>query len=166
MSKPTEPLAFDTLAFRNALGAFPTGVTIITTRDEQGNPVGMTASSFNSVSLDPPLVLWSIAKTANCFDVFNATDHFAIHVLDESQQALSDLFGRPSPDDKFAQISISNGAFNSPRLVDTMACYECQLEHKYEGGDHIIMVGRVLNFEARDGKPLIFHAGQYRQLEK
>ncbi|BFM12933.1 flavin reductase family protein [Simiduia litorea] len=164
MSKSPEPLAFDTLAFRNALGAFPTGVTIITTRDKQGNPVGMTASSFNSVSLDPPLVLWSIAKTANCFDVFAETDHFAIHVLNENQQALSDLFGRPSPEDKFAQLPISSGLLDSPKLDECMACYECQLEHKYEGGDHIIMVGRVLSFDLRDGKPLIFHAGQYRQL--
>ncbi|MBB3169379.1 flavin reductase family protein [Simiduia aestuariiviva] len=161
----TAPRPFDSLAFRNALGSFPTGVTIVTTRDEQGQPVGMTVSSFNSVSLEPPLVLWSIAKTANCFDVFERTDHFAIHVLKEDQHALSDLFGRPSPDDKFDQLPLANGVANSPILPDCGAVFECTLEHRYAGGDHIILVGRVQQFAVSAGNPLVFHAGLYRGLK-
>lgn len=163
--KPAAPLAgFDSLAFRNALGHFPTGVTIVTTRDSDGNPVGMTASSFNTVSLEPPLVLWSIAKTANCFDAFKDSDHFAIHVLGEAQRELSNLFGRPSPADKFALLPTQNGSCQSPILPDYIACYECTLEHRYEGGDHIILVGRVQHFHTQNGSPLIFHDGRYKSL--
>lgn len=161
----TEPLPFDSLAFRTALGSFPTGVTIVTTRDTAGQPVGMTVSSFNSVSLEPPLVLWSIAKTANCFDVFDQTNHFAIHVLKEDQRELSDLFGRPSPDDKFDQLPLTNGIANSPLLPDFGAVFECTLEHRYAGGDHIILVGRVQQFAVHAGNPLVFHAGLYRGLK-
>lgn len=155
---------FDSLAFRTALGSFATGVTIVTTRDGQGNPVGMTASSFNSVSLEPPLVLWSIARTANCFDAFDQADHFAIHILNQQQQPLSDLFGRPSPKNKFAGLDIINGCAHSPLLPDFNSLFECKLEHRYDGGDHIILVGRVLQFELRGGEPLLFAGGQYRQM--
>lgn len=155
---------FDSMAFRSALGSFATGVTVVTTTDAQGTPVGMTASSFNSVSLKPPLVLWSIDKAANCFDVFNQSNHFAIHVLTEQQQSLSDLFGRPGPQDKFAAISTAQGTLGSPLLPDFNSLFECSLEHRYEGGDHIILVGRVHRFEQRNGKPLLFHGGRYRQL--
>lgn len=160
MTDPT-----DTQAFRTALGSFATGVTIVTTCDAKGAPVGMTASSFNSVSLEPPLVLWSIDKNANCFDVFNACSHFAIHVLGEQQQALSDLFGRPSPADKFARLNTRAGIHGSPILPDYNSLFECQLAHRYEGGDHIIMVGQVTRFDQRPGNPLLFHGGQYRQLK-
>ena len=154
----------DPFAFRAALGSFATGVTIVTTTDALGQPVGMTASSFNSVSLNPPLVLWSIDKAANCFDVFQQADHFAIHVLKADQQPLSDLFGRPGPGDKFQGLKTEMGAFGSPLLPDFNCLFECTLEHRYEGGDHIILVGRVQHFEQRAGEPLLFHGGRYRQL--
>lgn len=166
MTESTKPQAFDSLAFRNALGSFATGVTVITTRDTDGSPVGMTASSFNTVSLDPPLVLWSIAKTANCFDVFERAKHFAIHVLHHEQQALSDLFGRPSPKDKFSKLQLSQGKVDSPILPEFKACFECTLEHRYEGGDHLILVGRVIHFDLRSGQPLLFHDGSYCRLQQ
>lgn len=153
------------MAFRNALGSFATGVTIVTTTDTQGLPVGMTASSFNSVSLEPPLVLWSIDKNANCFDVFNQCNHFAIHVLAEQQQPLSDLFGRPGPQNKFAQINTTKGLHGSPILPEYNSLFECTLEHRYEGGDHVILVGRVHRFDQRHGNPLLFHGGRYRHLK-
>jgi 3-hydroxy-9,10-secoandrosta-1,3,5(10)-triene-9,17-dione monooxygenase reductase component len=150
------------IEFRNALGAFATGVTIVTTRDGEGAPTGVTASSFNSVSLDPPLVLWSLANTALSRDVFCTSGHFAIHVLAESQEALSNRFAR-SGEDKFANVAYSNGLLGSPLLDEYAAVFECRTKYQYEGGDHIILVGEVVNFERHDVAPLLFHAGSYAE---
>ena len=149
-----------TRAFRDALGSFATGVTIATTRDADGAPVGVTASSFNSVSLDPPLVLWSLAKGALSRGAFSGSGHFAIHVLAAGQQDLSDRFAR-SGADKFADIAWSDGLLASPLFENCAARFECRTAHEYEGGDHIILVGEVVRFEARDVAPLLFHAGGY-----
>ncbi len=149
-----------TRAFRDALGAFATGVTIATTTDAGGDPVGMTASSFNSVSLDPPLVLWSLAKSAQSRAAFTGSGHFAVHVLAASQQDLSDRFAR-SGTDKFAGLAWQKGALGSPVLADFAARFECRTRHEYEGGDHVILVGEVVAFEAHDVPPLLFHAGGY-----
>jgi 3-hydroxy-9,10-secoandrosta-1,3,5(10)-triene-9,17-dione monooxygenase reductase component len=149
-------------AFRDALGAFATGVTIATTRDGCGEPVGVTASSFNSVSLDPPLILWSLAKNSLSHQSFAESGHFAVHVLAASQEPLSNRFARRG-DDKFAGLAWRTGALGSPILDDYAALFECRTRHQYEGGDHIILVGEVVAHDARDEPPLLFHAGRYAE---
>ncbi|MEZ5696262.1 MAG: flavin reductase [Sphingomonadaceae bacterium] len=148
--------------FRNALGAFATGVTIATTLDGEGQPVGVTASSFNSVSLDPPLVLWSLAKSSLSREAFCGSGHFAVHVLAATQEDLSNRFAR-SGDDKFAGVDWSGGQLGSPLLADFAARFECRTQHQYEGGDHIILVGEVIDYEAREAAPLLFHGGSYAE---
>ncbi len=154
----------DQKEFRSALGQFPTGVTVITTLDEQGNKIGMTANSFSSVSLDPMLVLWSIARTSNSFDEFIKADRFAIHVLNSEQQAVSNQFASKCAD-RFCDVAHSEGLGGIPVLTDYSAVFQCQTEHQYDGGDHVIIVGRVLEFDNRQLPPLIFHAGRYADLD-
>ena len=160
--QPVEPADPASLrrAFRDALGSFATGVTIATTLAEDEAPVGVTASSFNSVSLDPPLVLWSLAKSAQSRAAFTSSGHFAVHVLAASQQDLSDRFAR-SGVDKFAGLEWEAGELGSPLFPDFAARFECKTRHEYEGGDHVILVGEVVAFEANDVPPLLFHAGSY-----
>ena len=145
---------------RKAYGCFATGVAIATTVGADGRRVGMTISSFNSVSLDPPLVLWSISYDAKCFDAFAQAGHFAVHVLGESQQELAGSFASKS-DDKFVGLECAEGLNGSPILPEYAACYECSTEHRYEGGDHVIIVGRVERFEDRGLDPLIFYRGKF-----
>lgn len=146
--------------FRRALGAFATGVTIVTTLNDAGEPVGVTASSFNSVSLDPPLVLWSLAKKSLSREAFCSSGHFAIHVLADTQEDLSNRFA-VSGGDKFGGTVWSKGTLGSPVLANHAAVFECKTLHLYEGGDHLIMVGEVVAFEAREHAPLLFHSGRY-----
>ena len=151
------------LALRQVFGQFATGVTIVTTRDQAGQPVGMTASSFNSVSLDPPLVLWCIDRNAGCFDAFNQCDSFAIHVLNEAQSDLSTLFARKGVD-RFGKVEYSQNDQGVPLLKEYCARLECSLEHRYAGGDHVIMVGRVQEMSTQEHAPLVFHRGRYAQI--
>lgn len=150
------------LEFRNALGSFATGVTIATTRDSAGDPVGVTASSFNSVSLDPPLVLWSLAKSSHSRAAFCESGHFAVHVLAASQEELSNKFAR-SGEDKFDSVDWCEGELGSPVFDQHAALFQCKTRHQYEGGDHIILVGEVVDFEAREEAPLLFHGGSYAE---
>ena len=154
----------DPKAFRSALGQFATGVTVVTTLDSQGNKIGMTANSFSSVSLEPMLVLWSIARTSNAFDDFINADRFAIHVLNSEQQAVSNQFASKCQD-RFCNVEHGEGLGGVPLLKDYSAVFQCQTEHQYDGGDHVIIVGRVLEFDNRGLPPLIFHAGRYADLE-
>ncbi|MBT8081066.1 MAG: flavin reductase family protein [Gammaproteobacteria bacterium] len=146
--------------FRKAYGCFATGVAVATTVGADGEPAGMTISSFNSVSLEPPLVLWSIAHDAKCFDAFMRADYFAIHVLGEKQQDLSGRFATRD-NDKFVDLDWAQGLNGNPILPEFAACFECSTEHRYEGGDHVIIVGRVRRFEDRELDPLIFYRGAY-----
>lgn len=152
----------DQRAYRDALGAFATGVTIVTTSDADGEPIGVTASSFNSVSIDPPLVLWSLGRNARSRDAFCNSGHFAIHILTAAQEALSNQFAQ-SGTDKFADVPWAKGALGSPILADHAAVFECKVKHQYDGGDHIIMVGEVVAYEAREAAPLLFHGGRYAE---
>ncbi|WGL16819.1 flavin reductase family protein [Microbulbifer bruguierae] len=154
---------FDPLALRQVFGQFATGVTIVTTQDPAGLPVGMTASSFNSVSLEPPLVLWCIDRNAGCFDAFNRCEHFAIHVLNQAQSDLSTLFARKGVD-RFGLIEYDLNERGVPLLREYCARLECSMEHRYEGGDHIIMVGRVRKMHTQEHAPLVFHRGRYAQI--
>ncbi|MEP2735558.1 MAG: flavin reductase family protein [Erythrobacter sp.] len=155
--------ASDPRAFRAALGSFATGVTIATTMDEDGEPIGVTASSFNSVSLDPPLVLWSLSKASLSRPAFIQSGHFAIHVLASDQSALSDRFAR-SQSNKWDGLAWHKGTLGSPLLDEHAAVFECKTRHEYDGGDHIILVGEVVEFEVHSKAPLLFHAGQYAQV--
>lgn len=152
----------DPMAFRQALGQFATGVTIITARAPDGGLVGLTANSFSSVSLDPPLVLWSLAKTAKSLPVFQQTPHWAIHVLASDQMDLSNRFASKI-DNKFEGIDIETGLGEVPLLKDFSARFQCRETCQYEGGDHIIFVGEVLDFEKSGKEPLLFHSGKYAQ---
>jgi len=149
-------------AFRNALGAFATGVTIATTKNLRGEPIGVTASSFNSVSLEPPLILWSLAKTSLSREAFCESGHFAVHVLAASQEDLSNRFAR-SGDDKFAGVDWSEGKLGSPIFAEHAALFQCQTRYQYEGGDHIILVGEVVDYETNEVAPLLFHGGRYAE---
>jgi flavin reductase (DIM6/NTAB) family NADH-FMN oxidoreductase RutF len=150
----------DKNGYRRALGCFATGVAIATTVDKCGKKSGMTISSFNSVSLDPPLVLWSIDRESNNFEAFIEAEHFAVHVLTADQKSICERFaGRGT--DKFEGLDCTEGVARSPILPDYSAVFECETEHRYDGGDHVILVGRVLKFDDRETDPLIFYRGHY-----
>jgi 4-hydroxyphenylacetate 3-hydroxylase, reductase component len=151
--------AIDRRTFRQCLGQFATGVTIMTT-ETGGQRAGVTANSFSSVSLDPPLILWSISKTSRSFQAFADARHFAVNILGQDQIRLSQIFSS-SDADKFAEIEWSTGRHGSPVLDGVNALLECEREAIYEGGDHVIIVGRVLRFATLEGEPLIFAQGRY-----
>ncbi|MEE1866026.1 MULTISPECIES: flavin reductase family protein [Pseudomonas] len=156
----TPNIGFDPQAFRNALGTFTTGVTIITTQAEDGSPVGITANSFNSVSLNPPLVLWSLSKKARSLPVFSTGKHWNVHVLSTEQESLSGRFATQG-EDKFAEIQFDSGISEAPLLQDCTARFQCRTAFQYEGGDHVIFVGEVLAFDHSERAPLAFQSGQY-----
>ncbi len=147
-------------AMRDALGRFATGVTVVTAPAAGGGgPLGITANSFSSLSLDPPLVLWSPARASRRFDAFAGAAHFAIHVLAADQAALARRFARSGTD--FDLPGIAPGLGGAPLLPGVLACFECAREAVHEGGDHAIVVGRVLRASLRDGAPLVFSSGRY-----
>ncbi|MGH8436538.1 MAG: flavin reductase [Pseudomonas sp.] len=152
--------SFDPQAFRAALGTFTTGVTIITSQAADGSPVGITANSFNSVSLNPPLVLWSLAKNARSLPVFSTSKHWNVHVLSTEQETLSGRFAKQG-EDKFAEVELDVGISEVPLLQDCTARFQCRTAFQYEGGDHVIFVGEVLAFDHSDRAPLAFQSGQY-----
>jgi flavin reductase (DIM6/NTAB) family NADH-FMN oxidoreductase RutF len=145
---------------RQALGRFATGVTVITTRTLAGKLEGLTANSFSAVSLDPPLVLWSLRQNAPSLASFRDAGYFAVNVLAADQCDLSRHFATPASN-KFAEIAHTAGLGSCPLLPNTLASFECSTEHTVIGGDHIIFIGRVHRATYRDGEPLIFSAGQY-----
>lgn len=146
---------------RNLLGQFATGVTVITTRGQDGRKVGMTANSFSSLSLDPPLILWSLAKTAPSLNDFCAAEYFAIHMLAQEHHHISGHFARGA-EDKFAGIAYQQCPAGIPLLDDALATLLCRNVQQYEGGDHLIFIGQIEHYQQRNGEPLLFHAGQYR----
>jgi 3-hydroxy-9,10-secoandrosta-1,3,5(10)-triene-9,17-dione monooxygenase reductase component len=153
-------VSFDSGAFRRTMGMFTTGVTIITARAGDGERIGVTANSFSSVSLDPPLVLWSLAKSARSLDAFTEADYFAIHILSAGQEDLSNRFASRG-EDKFAGLAVDDGLGGTPLLADCSARLQCRTVYRYEGGDHIIFVGEVVDLVSSDDTPLVFQAGKY-----
>lgn len=151
---------FDIVGFRRALGGFATGVAVATTIGTDGERYGITISSFNSVSLEPPLVLWSLGKSAISYEHFAAADHFAVHVLSREQKQLALDFAERGGN-KFSTLDCGTGAGGVPILPSYSCCFECTTEHRYDGGDHTIIVGRVIAFRDHDKDPLIFHRGQF-----
>ena len=152
--------SFDSNRFRQALGAFTTGVTIVTTVDAAGKPVGVTANSFNSVSLAPPMVLWSLARTSANIGTFLAARHFAVHILASDQQTLATRFSQKGTD-RFAGLKVGSGIDGIALLDGCAARFECRTAFQYEGGDHVIFVGEVLNFEHCESEPLVFKRGRF-----
>ena len=148
----------DARAFRNALGAFATGVTVVTTDTPEG-PVGITANSFASVSLDPPLVLWSPAKASHRFVHFAHAPRFAIHILDQSQKAICEAFTRSKT--AFNDLDWVTSPQGVPLINGVAACFECNLEATHDAGDHVIVVGRVIRAHHSGAEPLVFHGGRY-----
>jgi flavin reductase (DIM6/NTAB) family NADH-FMN oxidoreductase RutF len=144
---------------RAAFGAFATGVTVVTARSGDGRPVAMTVSSFAGVSLDPPLVLWCAQRDVWPFEVFNAAQYFAVHVLHAGQADLALHFAREI-DDKFAGIDHRSGIEELPILDDYAALFQCRVEERLDGGDHLIVLGRVIELDHRPNDALVFHAGQ------
>lgn len=159
---PTDAPQIDQREFRQALGKYTTGVTIVTAH-VHGKKVGMTANSFSSLSLEPPLVLWSLRRSSTNIEDFLAATHFAVSVLSGSQIDLSQRFAKSSPD-KFAGIGHDTGIGGAPIFPDAAAIFECQTEAFQDGGDHIIMIGRVLKVTRNDHPPLVFADGRYSAL--
>ncbi|MDP1610907.1 MAG: flavin reductase family protein [Sulfuritalea sp.] len=159
----SHPPSFDPRLLRDALGDFATGVTVVTARDAAGQPVGVTINSFASVSLDPPLVLWSLGLHSPSLVAFESCSHYAINILAAGQEDFSQRFAQ-SQGDKFAGIEARVGAGDTPLLPGCCAWFECRNQLRYPGGDHVILVGRVERFERQEKPPLIFHGGRYRSL--
>jgi len=156
----TAPSSFDPRDFRRALGTFATGVTIVTARAPDGMPVGITANSFNSVSLQPPMVLWSLANTARTREVFSTSSHWNVHILSNAQEHLSNRFARAG-EDKFAGLALDESAFGAPLLQGCSARFECRGAFQYEGGDHTIFVGEVVAYDSCALPPLLYLTGEY-----
>ncbi|MHA1566896.1 MAG: flavin reductase family protein [Alphaproteobacteria bacterium] len=144
---------------RQALGRFATGVTIVTASGADGNRVGLTVNSFASVSLDPPLILWSIERRSPSLEVFQTASHFCVNVLAADQEDLCRRFSSPQAD-KFDGISYVDGLGGSAKLPGSLACFECRNHQQIDGGDHIIVIGAVETFSHGAGDPLVFLDGK------
>lgn len=154
----------DQREFRNALGTFATGITVITTSGDTSEPVGITANSFTSVSLEPPLILWCLDNDADSFDAFQNNTHFGVHVLHQGQEDISQRFATKNTD-KFADINWIMSESGTPKLDDFAVYFECERENIHVAGDHIIIVGRVLSIEQKNtATPLLYYSGSYRTL--
>ena len=150
---------------RQALGRFVTGVTIVTCRDEHGEAVGLTANSFNALSLDPPLVLWSLRQASSTIAAFTTASHFAVNVLAAGQVDLSRRFARPSSA-KFDAGEWTDGQGGAPLLAGCVAVFECRRRSHHVAGDHVLYIGEVERIGGTADVPLVYHAGQYRTLSE
>ena len=147
---------------RRCLGKFATGVAVVTCRGSDG-PCGITANSFSSVSLEPPLVLWNIAKVSNSLQAYLDAEHFAINILGAGQRTLSSHFAQ-SDHTRFNNVEYTTSARDVPLLPGAVACFECRTHQIHDCGDHYIIVGEVESYRSDDGKPLLFFGGQYAMI--
>ena len=162
LDAPPRP-ELDARDFRNALGAFPTGVCLATALGPGGKPEGLTINSFSSVSLSPPMILWSLARSASSAAVLRDAEHFAISVLSAQDRELSSHFAK-SASDKFAAFAdrFAPGRHGIPLVAEAVATFECRACHRYYGGDHILLVGAVEHYAySGERAPLVFHRGKY-----
>jgi len=148
---------------RHCLSQFATGVTVVTCKDDQARPCGITANSFSSVSLDPPLVLWNIAKSSNSVDAFLTAKHFAFHILSAAQEHLSQHFAR-TDHTRFERIEFEESADDVPILPGCIAVLHCSIRETHDCGDHHIIIGRVDSFDVAGGDPLLFFRSAYRTI--
>nr|WP_321979968.1 flavin reductase family protein [uncultured Cohaesibacter sp.] len=149
--------------FRKALGRFATGIAIVTTMDDRDAPMGLTVNSFNSVSLDPPLVLWSLDKSSNQMDAFCNSGFYGVSILAHDQQMASNLFAAMA-EDRFEKVQWSAGQTGAPLIDGALARIDCKTEQIIEGGDHVILLGRVVDIAVSEGDPLVYYGGGYRAL--
>lgn len=158
-------MTIDPREFRNTLGCFATGITVITTVDGRGVPAGLTANSFTALSLDPPLVLFCLDRNAASFEVFRRNRHFAVNILRADQKDLSRRFAASGPD-KWNGVQFDRWVTGCPILRDCMANLECRIERTFEGGDHVIFIGQVERMHRDDegGSPLLYFRGRYAEL--
>ena len=159
-------MSVDVHEFRNALGRFATGISVIVARQEGEEPFAMTVNSFASVSLDPPLILWSLQKGTDCFNAFESAELFSVNILTENQQDISQRYAQKD------NHILSEGLYRQGRsgaivLHDVMTSFECKVEATHDGGDHVIIIGRVLEIHNHPAnrKPLVFYSGKYRELK-
>jgi flavin reductase (DIM6/NTAB) family NADH-FMN oxidoreductase RutF len=156
-----KPPSFTTDEFRDALGMFATGVTIVTARAANGRLVGLTANSFNSVSLAPPLVLWSLARSAASMAALSTGSHYAVNILAADQKDLAERFASKDVD-RWADVAFTEGLGGAPVLAGAAASFECFNRSRYDEGDHVIFVGEVERCTHRAGaSPLLFHGGRF-----
>lgn len=157
-------MSIDPRTFRDAMGRFATGITLISTISQAGEPLGLTINSFSSVSLDPPLVLFSLARSASRFTDFIAAGRFAVNVLALSHRAVSQKFARHG-EGLWGDLPRETWSTGCPILPGALAAFDCTTEAQYEGGDHVIMLGRVQRIGlAEDGEPLLYFRGSYREV--
>ena len=145
---------------REALGSFATGVTVITTVTPQGDRIGLTANSFTSVSLEPPLVLWSLKKNSANLEAFSGASHFAVNVLTNRQKHLCSRFAGRVEGDRFDGVALEPSPLNLPLLAESLAQFECSTEQVIDAGDHVMLLGRVERFQKGQGEALIFSGGR------
>jgi flavin reductase (DIM6/NTAB) family NADH-FMN oxidoreductase RutF len=158
--QPIEPKLF-----RKLLGCFPTGVAVITTRTADGRPVGLTCNSFSSVSLEPPLVLFSLRKASSLLGIFTAAESFAINILSQSQDALSARFASSKIADKFQDVAWQPGPLGTPLVDECLASFECHVHACHEAGDHVIIIGEVKHMaDGSADHALVFYKGAYMML--
>ena len=159
-------MSLDSREFRNALGRFTTGVCVITTNPADEEPIGMTVNSFASVSLDPALVLWSIQKDSECAETFEKADQYAVNILSNDQQDLSNNYAKKG-DHSLVSGSFRQGRSGCAVLCDAMTSFECDIVARHDGGDHIILVGQVTDMtnHPANRQPLVFFSGKYRELK-
>lgn len=158
-------MSIDPREFRNTLGCFATGITVITTVDREGAPVGFTANSFTALSLDPPLILFCLDRNATCFEAFHRNRHFAINILSVEQQEISNRFAKTGAD-KWSGVEFANGESGSPILAGCLGNLECEVDEVFEGGDHVIFIGKVTALWRSEGdtQPLLYFRGRYAGL--
>lgn len=167
MNEPAEqsrPAEFDQRDLRHAFGMFPTGVTIVTTRNQDGQPIGLTCNSFSSVSLTPPLVLWSLSIYSPNLQAFLQAPYFGVNILACDQESLSRRFASRIPD-RFEGVAWSEGEERTPLIGGAAAQIQCRNETRHYSGDHVILIGQVVRYVYRDVEPLVFSRGLYRSLD-
>ncbi len=157
-------MAIDPREFRNTVGCFATGITVITTVDGDGKPIGLTANSFTSVSLDPPMVLFCLDRGVASFKAFEEGGEFAVNILGADQMEISNRFAK-SGDDKWNDFAFETWEGDSPIIPNCLASLECRTAEIFEGGDHIIVTGEVTKIASEDGNPLLYWRGQYATID-
>lgn len=155
----------DAQALRQCLGKFATGVTVVTCADANGNPNGITANSFSAVSLEPPLVLWNLAKVSNSLDAYLSAKYFAVNVLTADQRNLAAHFAK-SDHTRFDNVEYTTSANGVPLLPDTLATFNCRTHEIHDCGDHYVIIGEVNSFKSAEREPLLFFGSAYRAIAK
>ena len=153
----------DAADFKAGLGRFGTGVTVVTTRGVNGEPAGFTASSFTSLSINPPMVLFCLANDATCYDAFLAARGFVVNILSDTQQEISDRFASRG-EDKFDGLALRDGAEGMPLIENSLAMLECRTTRTVPGGDHLIFMGEVREIHLGEGRPLLYYMGGYHSI--